>query len=61
MIPAYNVAATLDKTLRSIRAQTYERLEIVVIDDGSVDDTVRNCSLSMHRRTLAYRSSSRRT
>ncbi|MFA7430446.1 MAG: glycosyltransferase [Rhodospirillaceae bacterium] len=39
IIPAYNAAETLDATLRSVRDQTYTRLDIVVVDDGSTDDT----------------------
>ena len=39
VIPAYNAAATLDETLRSVRSQTHRALEIIVVDDGSVDDT----------------------
>lgn len=40
VIPAYNAAATIDETLRSVRAQTHEHLEILVIDDGSRDATL---------------------
>jgi glycosyltransferase involved in cell wall biosynthesis len=40
VIPAYNGGATIDETLRSVRAQTHGRLEIVVVDDGSRDGTV---------------------
>ena len=39
VVPAYNAAATLDETLRSVRAQTHRALEIIVVDDGSLDDT----------------------
>jgi len=39
VIPAYNAAATIDETLRSVRSQTYRTLEILVIDDGSTDET----------------------
>jgi glycosyltransferase involved in cell wall biosynthesis len=39
VIPAYNASATLDETLRSVRSQTHRALEIIVVDDGSVDDT----------------------
>lgn len=39
IIPAYNAQASLDATLRSVRSQTHENLEIFVIDDGSTDAT----------------------
>jgi glycosyltransferase involved in cell wall biosynthesis len=39
VVPAFNASATIDETLRSIRSQTHSRLEIIVIDDGSSDDT----------------------
>jgi len=39
VIPAYNGEATIDETLRSVRAQTHARLEIIVVDDGSRDGT----------------------
>jgi glycosyltransferase involved in cell wall biosynthesis len=39
IIPAFNAEATIDETLRSVRAQTYCRLEIAVVDDGSTDRT----------------------
>jgi glycosyltransferase involved in cell wall biosynthesis len=40
VIPAYNASATIDETLRSVRSQSHELLEIVVVDDGSTDNTV---------------------
>ena len=39
VIPAYNAAAFIEKTLDSIRAQTLRDHEIIVVDDGSRDDT----------------------
>lgn len=39
VVPAYNAEATLDETLRSVRAQTHRNLEIAVVDDGSRDGT----------------------
>lgn len=39
-IPAYNSAATIEKTMESVLNQTYTNLEINVIDDQSKDDTL---------------------
>ena len=39
IIPACNAGRTIDETLRSVREQTYGNLEILVVDDGSTDDT----------------------
>src|SRR5262245_12147356 len=39
VIPAYNAGQTIDAALRSIFAQTYRDFEVIVIDDGSIDDT----------------------
>ncbi len=40
LIPAYNSAAWIEETLRSALAQTWPHREIIVVDDGSSDDTV---------------------
>ena len=39
IVPAYNVAPWLARCLDSICAQSYRNLEILVIDDGSTDET----------------------
>ena len=40
VVPAYNRGRTIATALESIRAQTFGDLEIVVVDDGSRDETV---------------------
>jgi len=39
ILPTYNRAHCLAETLNSILSQTYKNLELIVIDDGSTDDT----------------------
>jgi glycosyltransferase involved in cell wall biosynthesis len=39
IIPAYNAEPFLRITLASAQAQTYENIEIIVVDDGSTDAT----------------------
>jgi glycosyltransferase involved in cell wall biosynthesis len=41
VIPAYNAAKTIAETLQSILAQTVLPKQIIVVDDGSTDDTAR--------------------
>lgn len=39
VVPAYNVGAFVGAAVRSALAQTLQDLEVVVVDDGSTDDT----------------------
>lgn len=40
VIPAYNSSPFIAATLRSALDQTYDNYEIIVVDDGSTDDTL---------------------
>jgi glycosyltransferase involved in cell wall biosynthesis len=40
VIPAYNATRTLSASLESVMQQSLPALEVIVVDDGSTDDTV---------------------
>ncbi|MBD2501622.1 glycosyltransferase family 2 protein [Anabaena azotica] len=39
IIPAYNAAEFIERTLNSVINQTYPHIEVIVVDDGSQDET----------------------
>lgn len=39
IIPAYNAADLIEETIESIFSQTYKNIELIVVDDGSSDNT----------------------
>mgnify|MGYP000880961610 FL=1 len=41
IVPALNEAETISFTIQSLLEQSYKNLEIIVVDDGSDDDTAR--------------------
>lgn len=43
IVPVYNMADSLEKSVASLRAQTYENIEIILVNDGSKDASGEVC------------------
>ena len=43
LIPAYNESVVIEKSVRSVAELDYPRFEVLVVDDGSSDDTLARC------------------
>lgn len=43
IVPVYNAGNYIDQSISSIVEQTYSNLEIILIDDGSADDSLQRC------------------
>ena len=43
IMPVYNTGSILNKTVESIRNQTFTNFELIIIDDGSNEETARLC------------------
>ena len=49
VVPVYNTSDYLTKCINSITNQTYRNLEIILIDDGSTDESLELCKLLAER------------
>ena len=53
IIPTYNRATVLERAVQSVRAQTFEDMEIIIVDDGSTDNT-EEIVRSIHDKRIRY-------
>lgn len=54
VVPAFNVAATLGTTLASLKEQTYQDFEVIIVDDGSTDETKQVAAQFLDDRRFYY-------
>ena len=43
IVPIYNMGTKIRKAVESILAQTYDNLEVILVDDGSKDESLSQC------------------
>lgn len=43
IVPVYNMAPYLDKCIQSLLDQTYQTIQVILVDDGSTDDSLSIC------------------
>lgn len=54
IIPAYNASATLSEAIQSVLDQSYPNWELLIINDGSTDDTLQVAKTFRDRRIKIY-------
>ena len=45
IVPVYNVERYINKCIDSIKNQTYSNLQIILVDDGSTDNSGKICDI----------------
>ena len=55
IIPSYNSQETIVDSIISVINQTYRNLELIIVDDGSTDDTVRKCEEFLLNKSIAFK------
>ena len=55
VIATYNMAKYLPLAIRSVLAQTYENIELLIVDDGSTDDTMKVVEPFLDDSRIKYR------
>lgn len=43
VVPVYNASKTIERCIESVLSQTYSQFELILIDDGSTDDSLAIC------------------
>ena len=54
IIPAYNLEGCLERTLNSVINQTFPSLELVLVNDGSTDNTLKIATRILENSDIHY-------
>lgn len=55
VIPLYNKESNIRNTVESILSQTYENIEVIVVDDGSTDNSIANLNRITDNRLRVFK------
>lgn len=55
IIPVYNAEKYIKRALQSILTQTYRKIEVIIVDDGSIDGSASVCSAIDDERIIVIR------
>ncbi len=56
VVPTYNRSHLINRALQSVVSQTYPLLDLIVVDDGSTDDTCERVRIDYPQATLVSQS-----
>lgn len=54
IIPCYNVSDFVEKCIQSVLVQSYDNLEIIIVNDGSTDDTGEKIKTFLYDERIRY-------
>lgn len=54
IVPVYNAEKYIDRCIKSILDQTYTNIEIIVVDDGSADESLQKINTILDERIRVY-------
>jgi len=54
ILPVYNGESTITESIESLLSQSYSNFELIVIDDGSIDDSLRKIQSFSDKRIKVY-------
>lgn len=55
IIPVYNASDYIEKTLDSLISQNFKDFDVIIIDDGSTDDSVKTINNYLKNKKLGYK------